>query len=136
METNGPAVRKRLKELSRRIVRNAEQGPRRIALAALSQVVIATPVLSGRARGNWQVTSGNPVDQETGRDDKSGGATIAAGQAAIAAHQPGAGIILQNNVPYIVVLNTGTSKQAPEMFIERGIRAGIDEAARIKLSAP
>ena len=86
---------------------------RGLALRALSGMVMRTPVDTGRARGNWQVSIGVPVEHETGRFDASGGGTISEGNAAIGSQRGYQVIVIQNNVPYIERLNDGWSKQAP-----------------------
>ena len=98
----------------------------KIALDAVSNIILATPVDQGRARGNWQIgIKGNAPTNETATNDKSGSATIAAAQTEIGKAKGFDNISIVNNVPYIGVLNGGSSKQAPEMFVEKGIDAAI-----------
>jgi len=92
---------------------------RRLALGALSAVVLRTPVDTGRARGNWQTSVGVAIGGgETGTLDKGGQSTITQGAASIARQQGFTPIIIQNNVPYITALNDGHSKQAPAGYVE------------------
>ncbi|MEX3004224.1 hypothetical protein [Serratia fonticola] len=68
----------------------------------------------GRFRGNWQVSIDSPADGETGRIDKSGGATLAAGNLVIEQFRIGMqAIYFVNNVPYAYRLEFGHSTQAP-----------------------
>ncbi|WP_024561699.1 hypothetical protein ACP26E_05380 [Franconibacter pulveris 601] len=68
----------------------------------------------GRFRGNWQVSFDNRASEETGRIDKSGNMTIAAGVAALSLFKVGMrDIFFCNNVPYAYRLEMGHSKQAP-----------------------
>lgn len=68
----------------------------------------------GRFRGNWQVSFDLPSDGETGRIDKNGGETIAAGNMVIERFRIGMNAIyFCNNVPYAYPLEFGHSKQAP-----------------------
>lgn len=68
----------------------------------------------GRFRGNWQVSFDNRATEETGRIDKSGNMTIAAGVAALSLFRVGMrDIFFCNNVPYAYRLEMGHSKQAP-----------------------
>lgn len=112
----------------------ADQIVRQIALAADRTLVLATPVKSGRARVNWQASLGAPatgtIDAEPGKRGSVRAATSQA-EAVIAAYRggPGAAIFLTNNLPYIVPLNNGHSKQAPAGFIERALDA-VERAAR------
>ena len=62
-----------------------------IAKAALKKLVETTPVDTGLARDSWKLTK------------KSRGFSI------------------ENSVSYIKTLNTGSSKQAPAMFIEQAL---------------
>lgn len=75
-------------------------------------VILATPVDTGRARGNWQTTVGAPAGTETRREDPSGTQAIAE----VMANTPdGAGqeVFLSNSLPYIEQLEYGSSTQAP-----------------------
>lgn len=90
---------------------------RKLALGALSGVVMRTPVLTGRARGGWQVSIG-PSSGGEGPLDKGGGSTVTAGAAVIGTHQGYQIIYIENAVPYIGRLNDGHSKQAPKMYVE------------------
>ena len=92
---------------------------RKLALGALTAVVLRTPVDTGRARGNWQTSVGVAIGGgETGSLDKSGTSTITQGAASIGRQQGYTPIIIQNNVPYITRLNDGHSKQAPAGYVE------------------
>lgn len=98
---------------------------RRIGLGILRRVVMATPVDTGRARGNWQVDLNNAPKGETGALDKRGGSTASKGSAIIQTAKPFGTIQIANNVPYIGRLNDGYSKQAPAGFIEAAIDAEL-----------
>lgn len=91
---------------------------RKLALGALSGVVLRTPVDTGRARGNWMVSLGAARGGESDNLDKGGAATISAGTAAIGASQPFQQIVIENNLPYIERLNDGHSGQAPAGYVE------------------
>ena len=68
----------------------------------------------GRFRGNWQVSFDSPATDETGRIDKNGNATIAAGNAVIERFKVGmTAVYFCNNVPYAYPLEFGHSQQAP-----------------------
>lgn len=86
---------------------------RALALEALRGVVLMTPVDTGRARGNWQVTHDTPASGELDVEDKGGRATIAKGAAEVARIRPYEFTWLANNLPYIESLEKGSSKQAP-----------------------
>lgn len=89
---------------------------RRIAFDGLSRIIDRTPVDTGRARGNWFVRVDGPGTDVTTTEDKDGGATIARGSAVIADYKNETGfpiISIYNNLPYIIRLEDGHSKQAP-----------------------
>ena len=90
-----------------------------VALQILTGVVNMTPVRTGRARGNWQVTIGQPSDaySET-KTDKEGGSTISAGRGVIESITTLGAVYLTNNVPYIIPLETGSSTQAPQGMVQ------------------
>ncbi|EOZ1451726.1 hypothetical protein [Enterobacter bugandensis] len=68
----------------------------------------------GRFRGNWQVSFDTPTTDETGRVDKSGDLTKAAGNYTLSLFKVGMkAIYFCNNVPYAYPLEMGHSTQAP-----------------------
>ena len=100
-------------------LKDADKFTRRIAGEMLQQVVVATPVDTGQARGNWRVSVG-VLDKKTDQtQDKSGQGSISKGIATI---QSGGGIgkivYLSNSLNYIKKLNDGWSMQAPKNFMQ------------------
>ncbi len=81
---------------------------KKIALEALSRVVMKTRVRFGLARGGWQATIGSVASVPTNRQDKPGDATIAAGGQVIANVQPYEVIHISNLVNYILWLEIGS----------------------------
>ena len=68
----------------------------------------------GRFRGNWQVSFDAPTTYETGRVDKTGNLTKAAGTYTLSLFKVGMkAIYFCNNVPYAYRLEMGHSSQAP-----------------------
>jgi hypothetical protein len=84
-----------------------------IAMALLGEIVLRSPVDTGRFRGNTTVSIGAPVFSNSDKVDKSGSATISAGNAALNGLKPYSVIYIQNNLPYAERLENGHSKQAP-----------------------
>jgi len=86
---------------------------KKLTLELAARVIAKTPVDTGRARGNWQVTVETPAEGEVERKDRTGAADAQAGQAFAAAAaalrdlQPYRATWLANNVPYILVLESG-----------------------------
>ncbi|KFC98521.1 hypothetical protein [Leclercia adecarboxylata] len=68
----------------------------------------------GRFRGNWQVSFDQQASGETGRIDKAGHETIAAGSLVLEQFKVGTtAVYFCNNVPYAYRLEMGHSSQAP-----------------------
>lgn len=94
----------------------------------ISEPPDGTPVDTSWASNNWFYSESAP----TGNGESSGNvdaarAQIAAETATIASFKMnGQSVHLYNNVPYIGVLNGGSSTQTPSGFVERAIlKAGI-----------
>ena len=87
---------------------------KKIVLEALLRLVEKTPVDTGRARGNWQVTIGSPAEGQFDQTDKEGGDTIAKGLAALAGLPDMQVVWISNNIDYIEELEHGHSGQSPE----------------------
>ncbi|WP_321832615.1 hypothetical protein [Thalassovita sp.] len=85
----------------------------KIALDLFERVIMATPVDSGRARANWQVTIGTVPNGTLDLTDKTGQATISRATATAAGLKAGDVIYMVNNLPYIQRLEDGYSGQAP-----------------------
>lgn len=115
---------RRIRALGARVEDNSNEVVRRTALAINQAVVLATPVDTGRARANWQVGIGEPVEETTTETDPSGGATVSRNNQVIGQSTPGQDIHLSNNLDYIEALNNGSSSQAPAGFVEEAVAAG------------
>ncbi|MFV3314117.1 HK97 gp10 family phage protein [Pseudomonas sp. NY15374] len=89
------------------------QRVRVIAMAMLNEIVLRSPVDTGRFRGNNIVSVGAPVYTTTESLDKSGGETIQRGLSAMSGLEPYTQVFIQNNLPYATALEDGHSKQAP-----------------------
>ncbi|TCT87607.1 HK97 gp10 family phage protein [Pseudomonas sp. LP_4_YM] len=89
------------------------QRVRVIALAMLNEVVLGSPVDTGRFRGNNIVSIGSPVFIQTDEVDPTGAATLRAGASALSGLEPFTTVYIQNNLPYAEALENGHSQQAP-----------------------
>jgi hypothetical protein len=89
------------------------QRVRVIALAMLNEIVLRSPVATGRFRGNNLVSVGAPVYSSIEAVDKSGGDTIQRGLSVMSGLEPFTQVFIQNNLPYAQALEDGHSKQAP-----------------------
>jgi len=101
---------------------------RKTALVVLSNLVVSSPVDTGRFRGNWQIGIDMPKTSILNTDDKSGGITISAGAGEIGRVRniDFESIFITNNMPYGETLNNGSSTQAPAGFVESAIRKGVN----------
>lgn len=123
----------RIRGLAVAIPPNADRMVARAAAAVLSTVIPATPVDTGRARGNWTVSIDAPVLRPRDRLDKTGMSTIAEGTAQAALRRPGQTVFICNNVPYIGRLNEGSSAQAPAGFVQMAVRAALGGARGVRI---
>lgn len=89
------------------------QRVRVIALAMLNEIVLRSPVDTGRFRGNNIVSVGAPVYASSESFDPSGSETIQRGLSAMSGLEPYTQVYIQNNLPYATALEDGHSKQAP-----------------------
>jgi hypothetical protein len=86
---------------------------KKIAFQAIHGIVMKNPVLTGRSKGNWQASIGEPAQGNLDAIDKDGAATISRCIASLEGLKPYEIIYISNNVPYIVHLEEGSSQQAP-----------------------
>jgi len=93
--------------------RKFDQLGRKVALELFRRVILKTPVDTGRARANWQVTIGAIASGTVEIDDKRGTATIGKATAASRGFKAGDTIYLTNNLPYIMRLEEGGYPDGP-----------------------
>ena len=117
---------------------------REVAEEMLIEVVLATPVDTGKARSNWQVGIGAPPSGVVspyapgrhlglGETGNANGA-IYAGQSVLRVSDPDQTIYIGNNVHYLEKLNDGFSPQAGAGFVERAFeraRQRVNRARRV-----
>lgn len=98
------------------VILQATRIQRVIAFELLRRIIIKTPVDTGRARNNWQVTINEPAEGES--NDPQASST---GVSTINSVGLGQTIFITNNVPYIIFLEEGSSGQAPAGMLEISI---------------
>lgn len=91
------------------------------ALELFSSVILATPVDTGRARGNWQCSTDRPNLTTTDKQDKSGRETIRNMINKVNSSELESSLYLTNNLPYAVPLENGSSKQAPQGMVRKNL---------------
>jgi len=105
-----------------------------VARRLLDELVKATPVDTGRARSNWLVGRNGPVRAEQPVIDREGAVARAEGEAVLATVRPRDDVWLSNNVPYITLLNAGSSRQAPPRYVQETAKAVARETlSRIRV---
>ncbi len=133
----------RIGQIAATIPEEADKTVRRAALAADQAVVMATPVDTGRARSNWIAGLDAPAGEARtayapGKEGSTSGpntqAALDQASEAIAGYdgEVNSEVHLTNNLPYIGVLNDGSSAQAPAGFVQSAVQAGtaVVKAAR------
>lgn len=105
------------------------QRVRVIAIALLNEIVLRSPVDTGRFRGNNIVSVGAPVYTSAMPADQSGSPTIQRGVGALTGLEPFTQVYIQNNLPYASALEDGHSQQAPAGIYEVSFN-GVAEAYR------
>lgn len=101
---------------------------RTIALAMLQEIVLRSPVDTGRFRNNNIVSIVSPVYASTVETDASGAGTISRGTAVMSGLEPYTTVFIQNNLPYAQRLEDGHSKQAPPGGIYAASFHGVSQA--------
>ena len=86
-----------------------------------------TPVDTGLAVGNWQVSVGTPKSGTVGKRPLLSMLASAAG-ALQNYRNPRVPVFITNNVHYIGKLDAGSSQQAPKNFVNAAIAAGVAKA--------
>jgi hypothetical protein len=114
MESNLAQFNKELDNFTKKVPAMATVIQKKVVLEALRRLVMRTPVDTGRARANWQVTISEPSEGQVDSTDVEGNAAIAKGLAALTGLPDFQVIWISNNVDYIEFLEHGSSKQAPE----------------------
>ncbi len=103
------------------LMRALERVRKGAAVEAFSGAISDTPVLSGRARGNWQFSKSAPAQGEI-EGVRTEAVTGAEARAGVLDSGPNDVVYLTNNLPYIDALERGTSRKAPNGMARRNIR--------------
>lgn len=96
---------------------------RKTASTIHANIVVGTPIKTGKARSNWVLSLGAPTSIviPTHGITESISETLAEAEVVIRRHKTGDSIYITNSVDYIVSLNEGSSKQAPAGFVEGAV---------------
>lgn len=130
MATLGVFAR-RIRKRGRQVEEGVNEIVKKTAIVADRELVLSTPVDTGRARSNWLLSLGGPSTSEIeayaqGKGGSSGAANanaaMAQAQAAVRGRRPEQDVYISNNVPYIGRLNDGWSAQAPAGFVQAAVQ--------------
>lgn len=93
---------------------------RKVALDMFTRISQRTPVLTGRAVTNWMVAKGTPITISTTDADPTGTQAMQAAMSVFATYdwKVDANIFITNSVPYIMPLEHGHSKKAPNGMVK------------------
>jgi len=117
------AISREISVVVRGLKREVETGIKRIVLNAVANLTEDTPLDTGWARANWIPSITAPVDGVDGSRESISTSKKESGTAKVATSYvlENGPVWISNNVPYILRLNEGTSKQAPAGFVEAAI---------------
>lgn len=129
---------RQLRAFKKTVVTEAEKKLRDVAMTLEEELVLRTPIDTSRARTNWQLTVGSPPSSEVPFTMGSRGSTaseaysaaIAAATRNVAQAKLGKPVYVANCVHYITDLNSGTSRQAPQNFVEHAIDVAVLKAGK------
>lgn len=114
--------------IGRALTAHVETAAKALVLAITANLIKATPVNTGWARANWVPSIGTPYTATAGTEKSVSNADQQAGQASVLSYKLAGGLLyVSNNVPYIGILNYGSSKQAPAGFVELAIAQALQE---------
>lgn len=124
----------RLDRVAKRLVIGISDLVEDVARGIAEELIPATPVDTGFARGNWRPSLNAPSSEAITFLDPTGAATIQKIINVGKRFRPGDTLFIVNRAPYIANLNAGSSPQAPEGFIEDAVQRGSAAAfARAQL---
>ena len=112
----------------------SEEGAKDLVLDVHERLANTTPVDTGWAANNWIPSIGVPIDIVAGTPGNVDTTPVIRGIANVLKWRFSAGAaFISNNVPYISMLNRGSSIQAPSMFVESAVNSATAKANRTKL---
>ena len=124
-----------IQAIVRGLERVTERVVTKITLDVTANLIETTPVDTGWARANWIPAIGAPIVRDlTGVEATVQNASLGAGEqqqalvAVVTGYKLARGaVFVSNNVPYIIKLNDGFSRQAPSGFVQMAIRKAVTQ---------
>lgn len=142
MANNFKQLSSTLHKLALGVVENANKRKRAIASAIVSELINETPIDEGRARSNWQASSGGDIKEKVepyypgtkgSTTAENTSAALSSANKAIKNSVPEEPLYVVNNLEYIEALNNGHSPQVNPGFIEDAVEGGIKIGRSVKI---
>lgn len=109
---------------------------KKLSFDIFADVVAGTPVDTGRAMNNWNISVGS-IDTSTteigGARASIQGGKIGEAAPALAGLRPFDTVWISNHLPYIGFLEEGSSQQAPNGWVAQAIQNNLRQLARFAL---
>jgi len=121
---------RRIGDLSKALASNIENVMAEVVTEIGREVVLATPVDTGYARGNWRPSINSPAESPISFLDGTGQATISRIAIVGRRYRTGDVVYIVNRAPYIGALIAGSSPQAPPNFHVNALIQGERTAFR------
>lgn len=126
--------RQQIKVIFDQVNNFTERAVKKLVLDIVANLQVATPVDTGWARANWIPGIGGASNSPAPRPPGGAGTSSAANRQASAiasiatSYSLSQGeVFIVNNVPYILRLNEGSSRQAPSGFVQRAITKAVKQ---------
>lgn len=103
----------------------------KVALDLHTKITLGTPVDTGRARANWDITEGAPSDKIERYEGAKTGEVPLPEPPDVKGLSGDAPIYIINNLPYIIRLENGHSSQAPDGMVRLAIQAETAELDKV-----
>jgi len=100
---------------------------RKLYIKIYRNIILGTPVDTGRARANWFLTTGTPSETVTDSDRTS----LIKGLKPMPAIVLDEKVYITNNLPYIQKLEYGHSKQAPDGWVRAELMRAQAEVKKL-----
>jgi len=128
------AKNEQLNNLMVDISKRSDEGAKRLLLDIHGRLLESTPVLTGWAVNNWIPSVRVPFVMTDGSPENVSDSEQSKGVASVVWWKFFQGpAYITNNVPYIIRLNEGSSKQAPKGFVDRAVKEAVDKANKADL---
>lgn len=112
-----PSLEEQLRQFAEKTQLRAETITRKAAFDMAADMIMRSPVDTGRFRGAWVYGAGAKPADVPDTPDKAGTASVGRVAAGLESFACGQTIWIVNNLPYATRLEYGWSQQAPSGFV-------------------